>query len=383
MKRAGAAEPPDASAFDEGPAMRDQRLELTPALVVERDPRDMHVAIAQLGEHLQIGWKAAYEEAAPLAARRPPAGFDGVVVCGMGGSAIGADVMRSVLLDLAVPFEVVRSYVPPAWIGPRTLVVAVSYSGGTEETLACAEAARERGCRPVCITGGGALAQMATEHDWLRVSLPTGLQPRAAVGFLISSLAAVLVRAGLAADMQAQVDEAAAIVREMAAELGPAVPEPYNVAKALARRLLGRLAVVYGYGVTAPAARRWKTQLNENGKMPAVFGELPELDHNEIVGWEGDAALLARLRVIALEDPLGDERVRRRLQPTLVHARERAAGVDVVAARGTSPLARCLSTAYVGDWVSFYVALLAGVDPTPVHAIERLKSTLAGTVAGD
>jgi glucose/mannose-6-phosphate isomerase len=354
-----------------------QRLELTPALVVERDPEDMHVAIARLGDQVAEGWAAAWEAAAGVADMRPSGGWDGVVVCGMGGSAIGADVIHVALPHLRLPYEGARCYEPPSWITPRTLVVAVSYSGGTEETLSCVNAACQIGNRPVCIAGGGSLASQAAERGWLRVPLPVGLQPRAALGYLTTAVAAVLARAGLASQMDQQVKEAAALLRELAAEFSPAVPEPQNAAKVLARRLHGRLAVVYGYGVTAPAARRWKTQLNENAKMPAAFGELPELDHNEIVGWEGDPGLLQRLHVVALDDPLGDERIRRRLAPTLARARERAAGVDVVSARGTSPLARCLSAAYVGDWVSLYSALLSGVDPTPVAAIEQLKHALA------
>jgi glucose/mannose-6-phosphate isomerase len=355
----------------------DQRLELSPALVGERDPQDMHVAIARLGDQISEGWAAAWAAAAGVADLRPPGGWDGIAVCGMGGSAIGADVIRAALPDVKVPYEAVRGYQPPAWVTARTLLVAVSYSGGTEETLACVDAAREMGVRPVCVAGGGRLASQAAQHGWLRVPLPVGLQPRAAVGYLTTAIAAVLARAGMAPHVDEQVDEAAALLRELAAELSPAVPESYNAAKVLARRLVGHMAVVYGFGATAPAARRWKTQLNENAKMPAAFGELPELDHNEIVGWGGDPGLLEHLHVVALDDPLGDERVRRRLEPTLSHARGRAAGVDVVSARGSSPLARCLSAAYVGDWVSLYVALLSGIDPTPVAAIERLKQALA------
>jgi glucose/mannose-6-phosphate isomerase len=355
----------------------DPRLELTPALVVERDPQDMHVAIARLGDQVTEGWAAAWEAAAGVADLRPPGGWDGVAVCGMGGSAIGADVIRAALPDLTVPYEAVRYYAPPRWITARTLMIAVSYSGGTEETLACVDASCRIGACPVCIASGGSLAAQAAERGWLRVPLPVGLQPRAAVGYLTTAIAAVVARAGMAPHMDEQVEEAGGLLRELAVELNPGVPEPDNVAKVLARRLLGHLAVVYGYGVTAPAARRWKTQLNENAKMPALFSELPELDHNEIVGWGADPGLLQRLHVIALDDPLGDKRVRRRLAPTLAHARERAAGVDVVQARGVSPLARCLSAAYVGDWVSLYIALLSGIDPTPVAAIERLKHTLA------
>lgn len=361
----------------------DQRLELTPALVAEGDPQAMHVAIAHLGDHVAEGWESAWRAAAGVAELRPPAGWDGIVVCGMGGSAIGADVMRAALPDLTLSFETVRGYEPPSWVSPRTLVVAVSHSGGTEETLACVNAARVAGCRPVCVTAGGNLASQAAEQGWLRVPLPPGLQPRAAVGFLTTAVAAVLARAGLAPDVERQVAEAAALLREQAAELAPAAPEPDNIAKVLARRLRGRLAVICGFGATAPAARRWKTQLNENAKTPAVFSELPELDHNEIVGFGGDPELLSHLRVVALDDPLGDKRIRRRLQPTLELARGRVSGVDVVAARGESPLARCLTAAYVGDWVSLYLALLAGVDPTPVAAIEQLKRTLAaGSPAG-
>jgi glucose/mannose-6-phosphate isomerase len=360
--------------------------ELTPEAVAALDPQGMAAAIAAQADHIEQGWSAAWEAAAavphwPTALPCGPAvhahGFDGVVVTGMGGSAIGADFVRAALPELAVPYEVVRGYEPPAWVDPCTLLVAVSYSGNTEETLACVHAAHERGAGVVAVASGGTLAALAQERGWPLIVVPGGLQPRAAVGYLLTALAAALARSGLATGLPEQVTETGGLLRVMAAELGPEVPEPYNAAKAIARRLVGRLPVIYGAGLTAPAARRWKSGLNENGKSPAVFAELPELCHNEIVGWEGDPALLERLHVVVLEDPLEDPRLRRRWEPTLAGARARAAGVDVVAARGASPLARVCSAAYLGDWVSLYLAILNGVDPTPVVAIERLKRTLA------
>lgn len=360
--------------------------DLTPQAVARLDPQGMTALIVAQADHVQQGWTAAWEAAAavphwPTALPCGPAvharGFDGVVVCGMGGSAIGADFVRAALPDLAVPYEVVRGYEPPAWVDPCTLLVAVSYSGNTEETLACVQTAHERGAGVVCVTSGGTLAAIAKERDWTVIAVPGGLQPRAAVGYLLTALAAALARTGLAPGMPEQAAETAGLLRVMAAELGPEVPEPYNAAKAIARRLYGRLPLIYGAGVTAPAARRWKTQLNENGKAPAWFAELPELCHNEIVGWDGDAALLGHLHVVVLEDPQEDPRVSRRLEPTLAGVRARAAGVDVVAARGSSPLARVCSAAYLGDWVSLYLAILYGVDPTPVAPIEELKRTLA------
>lgn len=394
---------------------------LGPGAVAAVDVHDMAGAIAAQADHVESGWVSAWEATRTIVGREPadtlgvgaPAGasaasdalsdasaasgapsglpmeagalpgpsaaarIDGVVACGMGGSAIGADFVLAALPSLEVPFAVVRGYEPPGWMGPRTLVIAVSYSGNTEETLACARVALGRGARLAVVTGGGALAELALEHDLPRVPLPGGLQPRAAVGFLTTAVAAVLARAGLAPDIGEQVGETAALLGVMAAELGPEVPEPYNPAKALARRMRGRLPVVYGAGVTAVSARRWKTQLNENGKSPAAFVELPELCHNEIVGWEGDPDLLARSHVVVLRDPLEDPRVERRIEPALEGAHRRAGGVDQIVARGISPLARAVSAAYLGDWVSLYLAVLAGVDPTPVRAIEDLKRRLA------
>ena len=326
-----------------------------------------------------VAGEALAGEALAFAPRPPHAGArpDGVIVCGMGGSAIGADLLRACLPDLAVPYEVVRGYDLPAWAGPATLIVACSYSGNTAETLTCLRAALDRGCRVVCVASGGAVAALAREYGLPLVTVPAGLQPRAAIGYLAMSLAAVLSASGLVTGFAVEVDETAALLRAMAAELDPAVPSAANAAKTLAASLHGRLTVVYGAGLTVPAARRWKGQINENAKALAFFAELPELDHNEIMGWTSQPELSAQTAAVLLVDPEADECLLRRFEFTADYLREHLAAVEVVTAGGESRLARLATTISLGDWVSYYLALLYAVDPTPVNAIEQFKARLA------
>jgi glucose/mannose-6-phosphate isomerase len=345
-----------------------------------KDASDMQSAIASLPQQLEEGYAQARAELADVDLGRAAAGGarpTGVVVCGMGGSAIGADVVLACVPALAVPAVVVRGYDLPAWVDSGTLVVAVSYSGDTEETLSCLQAALERGCAPLCVASGGALAALAVERGLPLVRVSGGLQPRAALGRLAVPLAAALERAGLTEGFSAQVHEAAALVRGMAADFASDVPEELNQAKAIAARLRDHMVLVYGAGLTVPAARRWKTQINENAKAPAAYAELPELDHNEVVGWTAAPELSRRLRVVQLEDEHMPPRVQRRFHLTLAEVEAHAGGVERIVTHGASPLARVLSVLYLGDWVSYYLAGLYGVDPTPVEAIQHMKRLLA------
>ncbi len=285
-------------------------------------------------------------------------------------------MVGAALPSLPVPFVVVRSPVLPRWVGRATLVVLVSYSGHTYETLALAHAARERGCEPVCVTSGGQLADMAQDSSWPLVLVPGGLQPRAAMGYLLSAVAATLRAAGLGADLAEQVPEAAEVVATLTAEVGPRSGAD-NQARDLAERLTAHTALIYGVGPTVPAARRWKTQLNENAKVHAFWAEALEAGHNEVVPWQADARVSRGLYVVALTDPRGDPELHRRSQAVLASVAEGAVGVCTMAARGRSPLARACSAAHLGDWTSYYLALARGVDPTPVDAISELKARLA------
>jgi glucose/mannose-6-phosphate isomerase len=350
-----------------------------------RDPGGMAAAMAGLADQIETGWSAARQALKEAGWRGPvpsatapcPGAFaGGVISCGMGGSAIGADVVRAAVPRLPVPFEAVRGFDLPRWAGPDSVVIATSYSGSTVETLSCVEAAAEQGCTPVCVTGGGALTSLAAENGWPLVPVPGGLQPRAALGYLLSAVAAVLQAAGLGADLRTQVPQAVAVLRERAAALAPDADEAGNEARGIAARLRGRVAVIYGAGVTVPAARRWKTQINENAKAPAYFVAAPELLHNEVCGWAGATDADTRIAAVVLSDGQGDQRLRRRMDLVARSLEDRAATVVQVECRGTAPLARCLSALTLGDWTSYYLALLNGVDPTPVPAIEELKQVL-------
>ena len=360
--------------------------ELGPARVAELDRSDMLGAMAGLPRQLHDGYDAARGRLAGAFCGTfpaiPPAEPDGLAVCGMGGSAIGADLVLACLPDLPVAAAVVRGYGLPAWVGPGTLVVVVSYSGDTEEALACAAQARARGCAPVCIASGGRLAAFAAAEGLPCVLVPGGGQPRASVGKLSMALLATLEAAGLCHEHAGDVRGAAAQLEAGSAELRPDSAEARNPAKALARRLENKLAVVYGAGATSPVARRWKGQINENAKAPAFFNELPELDHNEIMGWTSQPQVTASAIALFLSEESGDERLARRAVLTAHEYEALGVATEQVIARGTSRLARLFSLVQLGDYAAFYLALLYGVDPTPVGAIEDFKAKLAGA-AGD
>jgi glucose/mannose-6-phosphate isomerase len=351
--------------------------DLGPAAVAAVDVDDMTAAVLGLGEQLSVGWRLAGEALEPWSETLAGEPRDAVAVCGMGGSAIGGDIVAACVPELGAPFQVVRGYAVPSWVTSRALIVAVSYSGDTEETLACVDEALARGCRPVCVAAGGRLAVLAADHDLPLVGVPAGLQPRAALGYLTAAVARALDAACLIGGLGTQVSEAAHLLCNMATVFDPEVDAPINQAKVVARALHGHLPLVYGAGLTAPAARRWKCELNENAKTPAFFAELPELDHNELAGWVNTAGIAAATVVVALDDPHADERLLRRFELTLEALRPVVADVVRVTARGETPLARLLSAAYVGDAASLYLATLYGVDPTPVEALETLKRRLA------
>lgn len=356
--------------------------DLGPALVAALDAEDMLGAIAGLPRQLTAGYAVARarlaEGSGEAGAAAPPARPTGLAVCGMGGSAIGGDLVLACVPDLPIPATVVRGYDLPAWVGPQTLVAAVSYSGDTEETLSCVAAALARGCRPVCVTSGGRLSALAAEQGLPLIAIPGGQQPRASVGYLSAPLLALLESTGLCPSVEADLDETVQLLRTGVVELAPEAGRTAEPAKALARTLHGRQAVVYGAGLTAPAARRWKGQINENAKSPSFWNELPELDHNELMGWTSVPELTAATVAVFLEDATSDQRLLRRAELTAADIEGLGVTVARVRARGSSRLARLFSLVQLGDYVSFYLALSYGVDPTPVKAIQDFKARLAG-----
>jgi glucose/mannose-6-phosphate isomerase len=302
-----------------------------------------------------------------------------VVVTGLGGSAIGGDLLRSYASpECRVPIWVNRHYVLPAFVGPHTLVCAVSYSGDTEETLSAFEEAHKRGAPLLAVTSGGQLAEMAARAGVPCMRIGSGLPPRAALGYVFTSVLVVLARLGLIADQKAAVAETIAVLRELAAQYRPGIEIFRNPPKELATHLYEKFPVIYGVqDLTDVVAYRWRTQLNENSKVLAAHHVFPELNHNEVVGWSTPYPLPADVWVVLLRDSQEMDRIARRIEITKTLLQEKAAGITEVWARGQSRLARLFSLLYMGDFTSYYLALLRGVDPSPVRMIDLLKERLA------
>ena len=297
----------------------------------------------------------------------------GLIVCGMGGSAIGGDLAAAAIGDRATrPLRTVRGYALAPWATGDALVLCASYTGDTEETLACFEAAGAAGAPRVALTTGGRLAELAREESVPVIGVPAGMQPRAAVLYMTIAALECAALGGAAPALHTEIDAAGPQLTELVAEWGPDSP-PDSEAKRLAHALHGTLPVIHGAGTTLAAARRWKTQLNENAKLAAFFAELPEANHNEICGWKRGRAA-APLSALFLEDADQHPRVRQRIELTADEVAATGARAERAASRGDTPVERALSLVLLGDLVSVYAAALEGVDPTPVDAIERFKS---------
>jgi glucose/mannose-6-phosphate isomerase len=299
----------------------------------------------------------------------------GLVVAGMGGSAIGGVLARAALGDHASrPILAARSYGLPPWTTPDTTVLCASYSGDTEETLACYEAAGAVGARRVVVTTGGQLATLARADGVPVIPLPGGFQPRCAVAYMLVSALEVAALCGAGPRVAAEIDVAAAHTGTLIREWGPDAPED-SLAKTIARALEGTIPVIAGSALTAPIAYRWKTQINENAKLPAFSHELPELDHNELVGW-GGAAEVGDFSAVFLDDCDIHPRVKARIELTEQAVARTARHTFRVETRGETTVERVVSLVLLGDLVSLYMAVLRGLDPSPVPAIETLKAAL-------
>ncbi len=328
--------------------------------------------VLSLPEHLRDGlWRV---ESAIMAEWDTPAGL---VVAGMGGSAIGGALARAALGDHASrPIFVTRAYGLPPWTTPETTVLCASYSGNTEETLACYESAGALGAQRVVVTTGGRLAEMARQDGVPVIPLPAGFQPRAAVAYMTVAALEVAALCGAGPRLTSEIDVAASHTEQLVAEWGPDAPED-SLAKRIARGLLGTAPVIAGAGLTVPIAYRWKTQINENSKQPAFAHELPELDHNELEGWEG-ALGIGRFSAVFLDDSDAHPRVKERMDLTEKLIAGNAAASFRLETRGQTTIERIISLVLLGDLVSIYLAVLRGVDPGPVKLIQQLKADLAG-----
>jgi glucose/mannose-6-phosphate isomerase len=301
-------------------------------------------------------------------ARLEPREAAGVLICGMGGSAIGGDLAAAALGDrLTRPMLTVRGYALPSWATPEWLVLASSYSGETEETLACFEAAGALGAPRIVLGTGGTLVGAARAAGVPVVGLPGILQPRAAVAYMLAVAAEAAALAGAGPRLHTEIDAAASFLEGEVDDLRSRAAE-------IAGRLDGASPVIYGADLTAPVARRWKAQINENAKLPAFFSELPEADHNELCGWAGEAG--AAFSAVLIEDSDQHPRERRRFELTAESIVASGAEVVRLETAGETRVERLLWATMLGDLVSLALADARGVDPTPVEAIEDFKAAL-------
>jgi glucose/mannose-6-phosphate isomerase len=338
------------------------------------DPAKMRERVRELPEQCAGAWEQVQALDLPDAYRSPQQ----VVVLGMGGSAIGGALVAGLVADTCpVPILSVSGYELPAYVGPDTLVISSSNSGNTEETLATTTQAEARGASILPITTGGKLGDRAEEKGWPVVRFTYASQPRAALGYSFTLLLGVLHRLGLVPDYGPDVQEAVEVMETWQQDLLPAVDTAGNPAKQMAWKLVERMPVVYGAGFLAPVARRWKGQFNENSKNWAFWEELPELNHNAVVGYAQPESIRERTVVLFLRSGHDHPRIEARWEGTADLLERVDVRTEEVWGRGTSRLAHMLSLIHFGDYTSYYLSLLNRTDPTPVEPINYLKSRLA------
>ncbi|MFQ5759227.1 MAG: bifunctional phosphoglucose/phosphomannose isomerase [Candidatus Bathyarchaeia archaeon] len=297
-----------------------------------------------------------------------------ILIVGMGGSAIGGEMLRCWLRDeLPVPVEICRDYNLPAYADVHTLAFVISYSGETAETLNAFVDAIRRRCMTVTITSGGHLLSFSKKLNIPCVRLPDEFPSRAAFPYVFFPLAILLDKMKIISDIEGDVEEAISVLRRVAKENAPDILTENNPSKKLALELEGAIPVIYGFGMYEAVAHRLKTQFNENSKLLSRYDVFPELNHNEVVGWEASESLTKNFSILLLRDRKEPSEMKYRIELTKSLVSSKAGRVHEIYGKGEGKLARMLSLKFVGDFLSVYLAVLRGVDPTPVRSIEEFK----------
>jgi len=305
--------------------------------------------------------------------------YAGIVFLGMGGSGFAGDMVKALVEDeISIMADSVKGYRLPGYINKDWLVIAVSYSGNTEETIACVKQAHSIGATILMVTSGGKLARMADQYDTSIISIPSGYQPRGAIGYLFLPTLLALKKLDMVSISDSDIQEGLESVRQLSARFNRKVGVSKNYAKQLACLIGDRLPVVYGTeGYLSCIAYRWKCEINENAKTPCFWAQFPELNHNETVGWERLAPVTRNFALICLREQDEPVRMKVRIDTTVSLIKENLGQVIEVPVEGKSRFCRAISALYIGDITSVYLALLSDVDPTPVKKIEKLKAELA------
>ncbi|MBN2541879.1 bifunctional phosphoglucose/phosphomannose isomerase [bacterium] len=340
------------------------------------DTFGMHAILVRLHEQIAEGFRLGSEVDLSSIKNRA---ISNIILCGMGGSAIGGDLLRSYTADeLECPFIINRNYSIPGFVSSNTLMIASSYSGNTEETLTSYSYGLKTGAQIICISTNGKLSELAVTNNNPMVALPAGLPPRAALGYSFTPLLVMLWRLGLITDKKSELDETIDYIRNQASNLSNDIPFERNEAKQLAFRMKNKLPIFY----TPPdhfdvLGVRFRGQVEENAKMLAYSAVFPEMNHNELVGWNHFEAYKNSLLPVFIMDSSTDPRINYRMELTAEIMKEMGVESIIINTKGDSLLTRIFSIIQIADFTSYYLAILNQEDPTPIGVIKRLKKALS------
>ncbi|MDR0797600.1 MAG: bifunctional phosphoglucose/phosphomannose isomerase [Nitrososphaerota archaeon] len=300
-----------------------------------------------------------------------------IIVTGVGGSAIGGELLKDWAKNkVHVPIEVNREYHLPAYANEKTLVLVTSYTGDTEETLSALCDAIKKKCMIYCITSGGTLMEIAERANIPYLQVPAGMPPRAALPYMLVPLLVFLEKIGLTSEISVEFDEALSSIREIEIQNAVEISVKDSLTKTLAVNIEGHIPMIYGFGVFSSVARRLKQQINENAKMMSKWDNLPELNHNEIVGYEKTGTIKDTFVAVFIRDKDEPVEIRKRIEITMELIKSAGSNTYEIWSQGKSSLAKMLSVIAIADFLSNYLAILRGIDPTPVQTIDKLKKSL-------
>jgi len=310
---------------------------------------------------------------------RMPRDFNSMCICGMGGSGFSGDIIADVLPEMwNIPVKVVKSISIPNWVNDKTMVIVSSYSGNTKETLMMYDQAMKRGCKIIAITSGGELRDKCMRDGNKLIEVPTNIQPRSSVGYTIGYLANIVETVG-GPKIKSDLMRSMSALRKYRGKVWMRNPE--TPAKKIAERIHGKVPAIYAPVSLSTAALRWKNQLNENSKIIAFSGTIPELNHNEIVGWSNTKTGSSCIPIILYEDglPHADTLM---MNETLEKMRSSGLDPEMIKIDGRTELERSLKAIMLGDYVSLFLARMNGVDPEDVEPIKNFKQKVAELLSG-
>lgn len=306
--------------------------------------------------------------------------IDNIVISGMGASAISGDIVQNLYKDrIDIPVFVSRQYELPKWVDKNTLLISQSYSGNTEETLSTFKSGCQKRCKIIGISSGGKLQEYCEKRQIPHVKIPSGFPPRAATGYILFSSIYTLKKIGvLKDDIESEINETISVVEDLKSRNKKDVPEKDNPSKQIARKILGSIPQVYGFDFYAPIAKRWCAQFNENSKVICRFDEVPECNHNDIVGWSMNPEVSKNFSCILFRDSDNESiYMAKRLDFMKKLFEEVAKNSIEINVQGKKRLSKMMYSMYLGDFISCYLAVLRNIDPTPVDAITELKNELS------